>query len=518
MVSSLLSVGFRGKLIQRNDEGYNPSIYQYAWSSYKEEKIVDPDAVIYPTDDDDVKLAIQYATQANVGIAIRTGGHHYTGASSSGGSNIQLDLSQTYTDLTWENTDRTQVTVGISTTLSKFMGKLRKQKRFLPVGQCSYVNLGGHVQTGGYGHLIRSFGLLADYVEAIRIITADAEVRCVERGVDSDKDLFYAVLGGSPGNFGVITHVTLRVLRDEDFPKSRGLYGKTLYTREKLKQLLDIMVEMGESDETPADYDFSVSVVSERDPEGKLAAGIVVFVQWANLEGEGQEYDHTLFDKVNHVIEGLAKESGGWKPHHGSRFDGGAAPMSTLCSLWVFPIAREFQLPYYKRTYITESKTLKQDGWAKWASDRLDEVTKDTRDGCYASSQFQHVGGKYSRFCTNDPNHDMSFSWRDSTYACTMDVFYDVDYPTPVDPKTKAREWVERNDAEGVGHEGGYYSKQDRRLLWGSKDLDLEAARDYYYDSKEKYGRLSEIKKTADPQLVFTANKFAVGPHPDRLN
>lgn len=49
------------------------------------------------------------------------------------------------------------------------------------------------------------------------------------------------------------------------------------------------------------------------------------------------------------------------------------APMSTLCSLWVFPIAREFQLPYFKRTYITESKTLEEDGWSSWVTGRLDE-------------------------------------------------------------------------------------------------------------------------------------------------
>lgn len=48
------------------------------------------------------------------------------------------------------------------------------------------------------------------------------------------------------------------------------------------------------------------------------------------------------------------------------------APMSTLCSLWVFPIAREFQLPYFKRTYITESKTLEEDGWSSWVTGRLD--------------------------------------------------------------------------------------------------------------------------------------------------
>jgi len=268
---------------------------------------------------------------------------------------------------------------------------------------------------------------------------------------------------------------------------------------------LDIMVEMGESGETPADYDYSVTVISESDTEFR-PAGIVVFVQWANLEGKDQKYDPTLFNKVNGVVDKF-----GWKPHHGRLYVDEEAPMSELCALWVFPIAREFQLPYYKRTHITASRTLKEDGWAAWASGRMQEVIKDGREGCYGSAQFQYVGGKHSRFCLSDPNNEMSFSWRDSTYACTMDVFYRAE------AKKKAKEWVDKNDAEAVGP-NGHFSKQDRRLLWGSRDLDLEAAREYYYDSNEKYNRLSNIKKTVDPNFVFTANKFAVGPHPLRLS
>ncbi|KAG0289308.1 hypothetical protein BGZ98_003877 [Dissophora globulifera] len=527
--------GFQGKSVRRGvDEGYDSAVYQYAYSSYRDEELIQPRAVIYPTDDSDVFKAIDYVTEYKLGIAIRTGGHSFCGSSSTNGYNLQLDLSQTYTDFTWDNADHTQVTLGVSITLSRLQSKLRDKKRFIPTGQCSYVNLGGHLQTGGYGQLTRSFGLLADYVQKIRIITANPpEARWVDRNVAEDKELFRAILGGSPGNFGVVTDVTLKVLKDEDHPLSRGFRCVFPYREETLKKLLDILVAQDDDDDTPGDYDFIISLLSKREEEeDRPAAVIVIYAQWANLRGSGQDYKSTFFDKIR--VAGGGRER--MLPFRGILLDDEQMAMSELCSHWVFDMVREYQLPYIKRLYLSNSRSidLKEKDWSTWAAKRVQALEGNIDDGLYIAGQFQYCGGHQSRLRIKDRDNLTSLSWRDSNFGCTLDAFYD--YPGDSkqrkafrsEPESKAsrdalarvkkaaKEWVEQNDKEGVAEQR--FTKQDRRMMWGSYDLDLVAARKFYYDQEpHKYNELSALKQQLDPNYIFTANRFSIGPHPPRL-
>ncbi|KAG5178609.1 hypothetical protein JKP88DRAFT_158492, partial [Tribonema minus] len=206
---------------------YEEHRYQYATSSHGHDGAMSPAAIVYPqypNADADVKLAIQWAADRGVAIAVRTGGHQYCGVSSTGGANIQLDMSRAYTEFEYDAATGLLRT-GISHKLIDFRAKLAERGLFVAHGQCSHVRIGGHAQTGGYGQLSRAFGLFGDHIVAIRIITADQEVRELTRdsAVAADQELFWAVLGGSPGNFGVLTHVTIRPHHDEDHPNAHGM-------------------------------------------------------------------------------------------------------------------------------------------------------------------------------------------------------------------------------------------------------------------------------------------------------
>ena len=202
---------FDGKVVKRGDLEYETARVQYATTSHEEDYgHMDPGAIIYPKNDNDIRKAIAYAREHKLAIAVRTGGHQYSGASSTSGQNIQLDLSETYREYEFDQ-EASIVTTGVSRLLGSLNTKLQKADVFVPHGQCAHVHIGGHSHTGGYGVPGRAFGLFGDHIIAIRTITADGQVRWIERATTDkmEADLFYATLGGSPGNYGEYVYILL---------------------------------------------------------------------------------------------------------------------------------------------------------------------------------------------------------------------------------------------------------------------------------------------------------------------
>lgn len=177
--------------------------------------------------------------------------------------------------------------------------------------------------------------------------------------------------------------------------------------------------------------------------------------------------------------------------------------MSELTADWIFRNVREFQQPYVKRCYVTNSRSLTKDGWPDWVSNRIDAIVKPEKNRCWTSTQLQYFGGRNSAVSQNAGN-GTAYSWRDVTIGATMDCFH-----LP-ETKDRAEDWQKVNDAEAVGPKG-IFSKEDRRWLWGSYGAwDLNSVWNCYYEDKEKYERLQQVRKRVDPHGIFTPNSFSV--------
>ncbi|KAJ7803455.1 hypothetical protein B0H14DRAFT_3154446, partial [Mycena olivaceomarginata] len=443
--------GVTGKQFLPTTKDYDLMQWQYATSTHEVDHDMNPGLIVQPHTKDDIKKAIAFAKAHKKAIAIRTGGHQYSGASSTGQDNIQLDL---------------KTHVPVPDDLVYF----EKGNRSFVRTSCTRVHLGGHVQTGGYGQLGRSFGLLGDHVLSLEIIDHDGQEKEITRS--SDPDLFFAWLGGSPGNLGVLTHFSIEVHRDADHHGSLGLRAVHLYDTAKLRKLLGHLAEMSDDENFPRNYDLCVSVLSASFDILGLMGGLDDRMKEEHPEIFGHDWRPPNMEFFEQLKTGCFFQSGVEEK-----------PMSELTAQWIFRNTREFDLPYVKRTYLTKSTTLVKDGWVDWV--------------------LQCFGGKNSMFTRNADN-GTSYSWRDSTMCMTIDNFHKPE------KKGDAEAWEATNDEEGIGAHG-IFSKQDRRVLWGSYGpFDLDSVWNTYYEDRPKYERLMQARKRADPHGIFTPNTFCV--------
>merc|ERR1719295_428221 len=99
--------------------------------------------------------------------------------------------------------------IGPGVKLGEMNKFLHHRGYFLPGGTHPAIGVGGHILSGGNGYLGKSHGLLVDFVLSFDIILSDG-TKLEKVSIDGDtKDLYWAVLGGGPGAFGIVTHYEL---------------------------------------------------------------------------------------------------------------------------------------------------------------------------------------------------------------------------------------------------------------------------------------------------------------------
>lgn len=160
----------------------------------------EPDVVFRPTTTDEVAAAVRAAVDANLPIAVRSGGHGSMPAT--GGAIIDLAEFDSV-----EIGEGGLVTVGAGAHWGDVAARLAPHGLGITSGDTLDVGVGGLALGGGVGWLVRTHGLTVDLVRQVELVTAEGAVLTVD--AQSHPDLFWAVRGGG-GNFGVVTRFTLQ--------------------------------------------------------------------------------------------------------------------------------------------------------------------------------------------------------------------------------------------------------------------------------------------------------------------
>ena len=149
-------------------------------------------------------MCVRFARESGVPIALRSGGHSYTGAST--GEGLVVDVSGIDEVAVGDGT----VTVGAGARLIDIYDRLSSHGLGIGAGSCPTVGIAGLTLGGGIGVLSRAWGLTCDQLVSADVVTADGTLRSCD--ATTEPDLFWAIRGGG-GSFGVATSLTFATRR-----------------------------------------------------------------------------------------------------------------------------------------------------------------------------------------------------------------------------------------------------------------------------------------------------------------
>ena len=169
-----------------------------------------PAIIVRPSNTTDISNAIAYAKEHNLVLSVRSGGHSNAGFSTNEGG-IVIDMRK-FNQIEVIDEDKGIVKLGTGATWFEVATALKPHGLAISSGDTKTVGVGGLIQGGGIGWMVRKYGLTIDTLQSAKIVTADGKV--LELSERENPDLFWAIRGGG-GNFGVITHVTLQAHKVE---------------------------------------------------------------------------------------------------------------------------------------------------------------------------------------------------------------------------------------------------------------------------------------------------------------
>ncbi|KAM0329532.1 hypothetical protein ACHAQA_004841 [Verticillium albo-atrum] len=183
-------------------------LYQINWvDRYNLDIDIEPAAVTRPETTEEVAAFVKCASENNVKVQAKSGGHSYANhglGGEDGALVIDLENFQHFSmdRKTW------RATIGAGHKLNDVTEKLHDNGgRAISHGTCPGVGLGGHATIGGLGPSSRMWGSCLDHVVEVEVVTADGKIQRASE--DENSDLFFA-LKGAGASFGVITEFVMR--------------------------------------------------------------------------------------------------------------------------------------------------------------------------------------------------------------------------------------------------------------------------------------------------------------------
>ena len=391
----------------------------------------------------DVRRALVAAREEGLPVAIRGGGHSIAGHSVCDGG-VVIDL-RAMKEVIVDPVART-ASAGGGVTWEEFDPVCLAHGLATTGGTFGDTGIAGLTLGGGIGHLQGRFGLTCDNLIGAQVVTAAGEV--IDAGADTNHELFWALRGGG-GNFGVVTRFDYRL-----HPIGALLGGALAYegtfARDVLHAFRDALHEAPE--------ELTIQTVVRR------AGNLAVFPCWNGPIEDGEQYLAPL-----RAIPTMADT---------------VAPIRYDQMQKVFPNLPFGMRHYWKGHFVRE------------LSDQLiDALVEVCMEGVADSLSSVLIEG-FSGAPRRVPIDSMAFNHRDAAANVSALAMW-VDPERDGDEVAWSRSTASR--IEPYSASGGGY------VNYMQQDEPLDRVRRAYGD--EKFARLQRVKKTFDPDNVFSFNQ-----------
>jgi FAD/FMN-containing dehydrogenase len=195
-----LSAAFTGSLLQAEDSGYDEARQIHNGLIDKR-----PTLIARCQGTADVVDAIAIAREAGLEISVRGGGHNVAGRAVTDGG-LMIDLAEMKGMHIDPGARTIRAQAGVN--WAEFNRETALHGLAVTGGAVSTTGIAGFTLGGGLGWLMGVYGLAADNLLAVELVTANGDVLNVT--AETYPDLFWALRGGG-GNFGIATSFEFRL-------------------------------------------------------------------------------------------------------------------------------------------------------------------------------------------------------------------------------------------------------------------------------------------------------------------
>lgn len=212
------------KSIVGNENVYSDKAHLIAYSYDATRTRYEPDAVVFPKNEEDVSKILKYCNENKIIITPRGAGSGFTGGALPANGGVILALEK-YMNKILEIDMQNLVAVVQPGVINKDLQKAAEEVGlFYPPDPASeeYSTIGGNVNENAGGMRAAKYGITKDYVMALRAVLPNGDI--IRAGKRTIKDVAgyntAGILIASEGTLAVTTEITLKLIPKPRFTKA----------------------------------------------------------------------------------------------------------------------------------------------------------------------------------------------------------------------------------------------------------------------------------------------------------